>query len=75
VTASSGHNQERLHVLALDKVDGKVAWERQFWATGRTQCHPKMAVASSNPASDGQHIIAFYSTNDLACLDREGRLL
>jgi outer membrane protein assembly factor BamB len=75
VTASSGHNQERLHVLAIDKADGKLAWERQFWAMGRTQCHPKMAVASSNPASDGQHIVVFYSTNDLACLDREGKLL
>jgi outer membrane protein assembly factor BamB len=75
VTASSGHDQERLHMLAIDKADGKVAWERQFWATGRTQCHPKMAVASSNPASDGQRILALYSTNDLACLDRDGKLL
>jgi len=75
VTACSGHDQERLHVLALDKADGKPVWERQFWATGRTQCHPKMSVASSNPASDGQRIVAFYSTNDLACLDRDGKLL
>jgi outer membrane protein assembly factor BamB len=75
LTASSGHDQERLHVLAVDKADGKVAWERQFWATGRTQCHPKMAVASSNPASDGRRIVAFYSTNDLACLDLDGKLL
>ncbi len=75
VTASSGHEQERLHVLAFEGADGKLAWDRQFWATGRTQCHPKMAVASSNPASDGQHIVAFYSTNDLVCLDRDGKLL
>jgi outer membrane protein assembly factor BamB len=75
VTACSGHEQERLHVLAFETADGKPSWDRQFWATGRTQCHPKMSVASSNPASDGQHIIAFYSTNDLACLDREGKLL
>ena len=75
MTACSGHEQERLHVLAFDTADGKPVWDRQFWATGRTQCHPKMSVASSNPASDGQHIIAFYSTNDLACLDRDGKLL
>jgi outer membrane protein assembly factor BamB len=75
LTASSGHDQERLHVLGVGKADGKVAWERQFWATGRTQCHPKMAVASSNPASDGHRIVAFYSTNDLACLDLDGKLL
>jgi outer membrane protein assembly factor BamB len=75
LTASDGHEQERLHVLAFDKADGKLAWDRQFWATGRTQCHPKMAVASSNLAGDGQRIVAFYSTNDLACLDRDGKLL
>jgi outer membrane protein assembly factor BamB len=75
LTACSGHDQERLHVLAIGATDGKLIWERQFWATGRTMCHPKMSVASSNPASDGEHIIAFFSTNDLVCLDRDGKLL
>jgi outer membrane protein assembly factor BamB len=75
VTASSGYDQDRLHVLAFGVADGKPVWERQFWATGRTQCHPKTSVASCNPASDGQRIVAFYSTNDLVCLDRDGKLL
>jgi outer membrane protein assembly factor BamB len=75
VTASTGHDQERLHVLAFGAADGKLVWDRQFWATGRTQCHPKMSVAASNPASDGQRVVALYSTNDLVCLDRDGKLL
>jgi len=75
VTASSGHDQDRLHVIACHTADGKIRWDRQFWATGRTQCHPKMAVATPTPASDGTHIIGFYSSNDLACLDHEGKLL
>ncbi len=75
ITASSGHFQDRLHVLAFDNVTGKQQWERQFWATGRTQCHDKMAVATPQPASDGQRIFAFYSSNDLMCLDLEGNLL
>ena len=75
VTASSGHSQERLHVLAFDAETGKQTWERQFWATGRTMCHDKMAVATPQPASDGERIFAFYSSNDLICLDREGNLL
>lgn len=75
VTASSGKNQDRLHVLAFDAETGKDLWERQFWATGRTMCHPKMAVATPQPASDGQRIFAFYSSNDLACLDLDGNLL
>jgi outer membrane protein assembly factor BamB len=75
VTASSGFQQDRLHVLAFDAASGQKAWERQFWATGRTLCHPTMAVAAPTPASDGQRIFAFYSSNDLACLDLDGNLL
>lgn len=75
LTASSGHFQDRLHVLAFDAGTGKQVWERQFWATGRTQCHDSMAVATPQPASDGERIFAFYSSNDLACLDLEGNLL
>ncbi len=75
VTASSGFQQDRLHVLCFDATTGKSLWERQFWATGRTLCHPTSAVAAPTPASDGRRIFAFFSSNDLACLDLEGNLL
>ncbi|MFQ5730930.1 MAG: PQQ-binding-like beta-propeller repeat protein [Planctomycetaceae bacterium] len=75
VTASSGYRQDRLHVLCFSAKTGKQLWERKFWATGRTQCHRKMCVATPNPASDGKRIFAFYSSNDLACLDFDGNLL
>ncbi|HWA97123.1 MAG TPA: PQQ-binding-like beta-propeller repeat protein [Pirellulales bacterium] len=74
VTASSGANQDRLHVLCFDSADGKQLWERQFWATGRTLCHPTSSIAAPTPASDGQRIFAFYSSNDLVCLDLDGNL-
>jgi outer membrane protein assembly factor BamB len=74
VTASSGINQDRLHVLCFDVKDGKQLWERQFWATGRTLSHPSSANAAPTPASDGQLIFAFYSSNDLVCLDLDGNL-
>jgi len=75
VTASSGVNQDRLHVLAFDARTGAKQWERQFWATGRTATHPTSAVAANTPASDGQRVFAFFSSNDLACLDLDGNLL
>ncbi len=75
VTASSGPSQERLHVLAFEAASGEQQWERQFWATGRTACHPKTCVAAPTPASDGERIFAFYSTNDVVCLDLDGNLL
>lgn len=74
-TASSGAKQDRLHVIALDRATGRRRWERVFWATGRTLCHSTSAVAAGTPASDGQRIVALFSSCDLFCLDLEGRLL
>jgi outer membrane protein assembly factor BamB len=76
VTASSGAVlQDRLHVLCFETKTGKQLWHRQFWATGRPHHHPTSANAAPTPASDGQRIFAFYSSNDLICLDLEGNLL
>lgn len=74
VTASSGVDQERLHVLCFDAPSGARLWERQFWATGRTITHPTSANAAPTPASDGRRIFAFYSSNDLVALDLDGNL-
>ncbi|MGE0606610.1 MAG: PQQ-binding-like beta-propeller repeat protein [Pirellulales bacterium] len=74
VTADSGIRRDRLHVLCFDAASGQQDWERQYWATGRCFCHPTSAVAAPTPASDGQRVFAFYSSNDLACLDLEGNL-
>jgi outer membrane protein assembly factor BamB len=75
VTCSSGPQQARLHVICFKVSDGSKLWERQFRATGRTMCHEKTSVAAPTPASDGERIYAFFSSNDLVCLDLEGNLL
>lgn len=75
VTASSGAQQDRLHVFCFEASDGKKVWERQFWSTGRTTCHDKSSVAAPSPVSDGERILALFSSNDLVCLDLEGNLL
>ena len=74
-TASSGPQQDQLHIVAVDRETGDVRWERVFQATGRTLCHPTSAVAACTPASDGERIVALYSSCDLFCVDLEGRLL
>ena len=58
LTAASTVDQTRLHVICLDSRDGKVLWNREFWATGRTVCHEKTCVAAPTPASDGKYIYA-----------------
>ena len=74
VSCASGVNQDRLHVRCHAVSDGSLLWERQFWATGRTMCHEKTSVAAPTPASDGSRVFVLFSSNDLFCLDLEGRL-
>ncbi len=74
VTASSGYRQDRLHVFCFDTRTGKQRWHRRFWSTGRTMTHGKICPAAPTPVSDGKHIFATFSTNDVVCLDLEGNL-
>lgn len=75
LTNTTGFRQDQLHVLCFDAKTGKQLWDRQFWATGRTQCHNKMCVATPTPASDGKRVFATFSSNDVVCLDLDGNLL
>lgn len=74
VTAASTADQSRLEILCFNAGDGKRLWRRQFWATGRTISHEKTCNAAPSPASDGKHIFALYSSNDLICVDLDGNL-
>lgn len=75
VTCSSGANQDQLAVVCVDATSGQVLWQQQFWATGNRRCHPLSANAAPTPTSDGEFIYAFFSSNDLACLDLDGNLI
>jgi outer membrane protein assembly factor BamB len=75
LTACSGPEQERLHVLCFDAKSGARLWERRFRATGPTQCNNKTNMAAPTPAADGGRVFALFATCDLAALDRDGRLL
>src|SRR5262249_3279700 len=75
VTACSGFEQTRLHVLCFDAATGKRLWGRQFWATGNTLCHNKTNMAAPSPVTDGKHVYALFATCDLFCLDKDGGLV
>lgn len=75
VTGDSGYRRDNLHVLCYDAKTGKQRWHRQFWATGRTVVPDDMRVATPTPLATPDRIYAFFSSNDLACLDNAGNLL
>ncbi|MBL8822845.1 MAG: PQQ-like beta-propeller repeat protein [Planctomycetia bacterium] len=75
ITASSGFKNDRLHVMAYEGTTGKKLWERQLWATGRTECHPKSSMAAPTPTADKERVYALFATADLACFDHQGNML
>lgn len=74
LTASSGPKEDRLYICCVDMKSGKKLWQREYWATGRTLMHPDSANAAPTPTSDGEAIYAYFSSNDLICVDLEGNL-
>ncbi|HEV3143555.1 MAG TPA: PQQ-binding-like beta-propeller repeat protein, partial [Gemmataceae bacterium] len=74
VTASSGYQENRLHVLCFEEKTGKKLWERQIWTTGGTGCHPKSCMAAPTPCVDGKAVYALFATGDLVCYEADGTL-
>lgn len=74
-TSSTGPDEEDLFVTGLNLADGTTKWEQRFRATGRPYFHPTSANAAPSPASDGERIVALFSSNDLACVSVDGQLL
>ncbi len=74
VTACSGLSQTRLHALCFSAKTGAKLWERQFWATGPTNCHPKTCAAAPTPAADRDRVFVMFATGDLICLDHGGNV-
>lgn len=75
ITACSGYEQDRLHVLCFDAATGKKLWERQVWGTGSTMCHPTTSMAAPTPAADSQGVCALFATGDAVAYDPHGNLL
>jgi len=75
VTACTGFQQTRLHVLCYQAATGKKLWERQFWATANTMCHDKTCMAAPTPVTDGERLYALFACGDLIALGSNGDLL
>lgn len=63
-------------VLALDKNDGRILWERTLHE-GRPSIkrHPKGTFANETPATDGERLVVFLGSEGLFALDLAGNVL
>ena len=64
------------HVYALDKRTGKILWDRvAHEGVPKIKRHIKSTHASSTPATDGSHVVAFFGSEGLYCYDLKGKLI
>jgi outer membrane protein assembly factor BamB len=73
ITCSDGRSNDRLHLLCLDRADGKERWHARFFGTALSdgQFAPG-GMAVPTPATDGKHVWALFGTGDLVCVDFDG---
>lgn len=63
-------------VYCLDKLTGKILWERTAYeGIPKIKRHPKATHASSTPATDGKHFVTLFGSEGLYCYDMNGKLL
>jgi outer membrane protein assembly factor BamB len=64
------------HVYCLDKRSGKVVWDKvASEGVPKVKRHIKSSHASSTPATDGKHVVAFFGSEGLFCYNVDGKLL
>jgi outer membrane protein assembly factor BamB len=77
VTTEDG---ERLLLLHIDRVGGKILWEREVGRglprykgpVGNGYFHIEQNLATPSPVTDGQYVWAHFGNGDLACYDFGG---
>lgn len=63
-------------VYCLDKKTGRIVWEQTAHkGVPQVKRHPKATHANSTPATDGEHVVAFFGSEGLYCYDMNGKLI
>ena len=74
LTTSDGHLNEQVHVLCLDRRDGRAMWHANFFGSAQPEGQfPAGGMAVPTPATDGQRVYCLFGTGDLVCLDLDGK--
>ncbi len=69
-------HQHRFIVLAVNRRDGKIAWQRAVHeALPHEGGHYTGSLASASPVTDGEHVFFFFGSYGLYCFDLAGKLV
>jgi outer membrane protein assembly factor BamB len=69
-------HQHEFAVLAVNRRDGKILWQRTVHNELPHEAgHVSGSLASASPATDGEHVFAFFGSRGLYCLDMNGRVI
>ena len=74
--ALSGDRKHTLKVICLDRVSGKILWEKvAYEGAVLDDRHKRNTYASGTPVTDGKYVYAFFESEGLYCYDFTGKLL
>ncbi|HMJ64205.1 MAG TPA: PQQ-binding-like beta-propeller repeat protein, partial [Candidatus Binatia bacterium] len=63
-------------LLAIDRGAGKIAWQKLLrQEVPHEGHHPDHGFASASPITDGEHVISYFGSRGLYCLDLNGNVI
>jgi outer membrane protein assembly factor BamB len=63
-----------LHLIAINRVGGEILWDREV-GKGKLHANRLHNMATPTAVTDGQFVWGLFGTGDLACLDRDGKIV
>ncbi len=66
---------DRRAVMCFDRANGKVLWQQGVAYAEKEETHETNPYASATPVTDGTHVIAWFGSAGVVCLDLDGKEL
>ena len=74
--ASTDRSIHEWRMICLDRGTGKLLWQKTATkGVPKDKRHIKATYANSTPATDGEHVVAFFGSQGLFCFDVKGNVL
>ena len=62
------------HVVCLDRLTGKIMWDREVFKQTPGVCDGRNSHATSTPVTDGERVYAFFSSTSAAAVTFDGKV-